>query len=106
MKILDVAKKIIKQEMEEVGLKVDKIILFGSRARVDYTEDSDWDLLVLINKELSPIEKRKLRTKLSIKLFQAGIDCEIILKSKESYQIDKNIANTISYSAYLEGVEI
>lgn len=106
MKELDIAKKVIKQEIEDAGLKVDKIILFGSRARGDYTEDSDWDFLVLINKELSPMEKRKLRAKLSIKLLQAGINCEIILKSKESYQIDKNIVNTISYSASLEGVEI
>lgn len=32
-----------------------KVILFGSQARGDAHEDSDWDVLVLINKEsLSP----------------------------------------------------
>ena len=28
-----------------------KIILYGSRARGDYREDSDWDILVIIDKE-------------------------------------------------------
>jgi len=31
----------------------EKVILFGSRARNDAREDSDWDLLVLLNKERS-----------------------------------------------------
>lgn len=106
MEKLDIAKKVIKQEVESVGLRVEKIILFGSRARGDYKGDSDWDFLILLNKELPPKEKRKLRSKLSVKLLRMGIDCEIILKSKQSYQIDKNIVNTISYSASLEGVEI
>ena len=29
----------------------EKVILFGSQARGDEREDSDWDLLVLLNKE-------------------------------------------------------
>ncbi|MCC8155211.1 MAG: nucleotidyltransferase domain-containing protein, partial [Tannerellaceae bacterium] len=28
----------------------DKLILFGSRARNDAKEDSDWDLLIILNK--------------------------------------------------------
>ncbi len=37
-----------------------KIILFGSRARNDAREDSDWDLLIILDKEkrdVSDIEK-------------------------------------------------
>jgi predicted nucleotidyltransferase len=37
------------------------VILFGSRARGDYREDSDWDVLVLINKALDFTLKRKIR---------------------------------------------
>lgn len=37
------------------------LILFGSRARGDYKEDSDWDVLVLTSKEADPKLKRKIR---------------------------------------------
>ncbi|HEX8459994.1 MAG TPA: nucleotidyltransferase domain-containing protein [Segetibacter sp.] len=37
------------------------LILFGSRARGDFREDSDWDLLVLTSKALDYKWKRKIR---------------------------------------------
>ena len=37
------------------------LILFGSRARGDFREDSDWDLLILTSKDLGYQVKRKLR---------------------------------------------
>ena len=46
-----------KQILEEIQtlkrqlLPKEKIILFGSQARGDAHEDSDWDLLVILNKE-------------------------------------------------------
>jgi predicted nucleotidyltransferase len=39
----------IKQLRREI-LPNDKMILFGSQARGDAREDSDWDLLILLNK--------------------------------------------------------
>lgn len=36
------------------------LILFGSRARGDYREDSDWDVLVLTSKEADARLKRKI----------------------------------------------
>ena len=49
MKILDnntlIAKKSITEEVEKAGYKVDRIILFGSRARGDYNMTSDRDFL-------------------------------------------------------------
>jgi predicted nucleotidyltransferase len=39
----------IKQLRREI-LPNDKMILFGSQARGDEQEDSDWDLLILLNK--------------------------------------------------------
>lgn len=37
--------KVIKGTAEEILPKDSKVILFGSRARNDAREDSDWDLL-------------------------------------------------------------
>ena len=45
----------IKARAKEVLPKNGKAILFGSQARGDYREDSDWDLLLLLDKpKLSP----------------------------------------------------
>ena len=45
----------IKVRAKEVLPKDGKAILFGSQARGDYREDSDWDLLLLLDKpKLSP----------------------------------------------------
>ena len=38
--------EIIREEIEERGMIVLKIILFGSRAKGTFREDSDWDILI------------------------------------------------------------
>ena len=45
----DINKEI--QSLKRQKLPNERVILFGSQARGDAHEDSDWDLLVLINKD-------------------------------------------------------
>jgi len=61
----------------------EKVILFGSQARGDAREDSDWDLLVLLDKEKKAFEDEdtygypfaemglKHRTYISVKMYTA-----------------------------------
>lgn len=49
MESSDILKE-IKQIAKEVLPKGGQLILYGSRARNDATEDSDWDLLILLDK--------------------------------------------------------
>ena len=39
------------QSLKRQILPNERLILFGSQARGDAREDSDWDLVVLLNKE-------------------------------------------------------
>ena len=47
------------QTLKRQLLPNEKVILFGSQARGDEREDSDWDLLVLLNKK-----QKRLQTKI------------------------------------------
>ena len=53
----------IQGEIKNAVLSVDEnaeIILFGSRARDDYKEDSDWDVLVLTKKDEDDFSSKRL----------------------------------------------
>lgn len=53
--------KEIKQAVLQVDSEAD-VLLFGSRARGDFHEESDWDVLVLMDKEESDYEfKSRIR---------------------------------------------
>lgn len=44
---------IVKQEIIKIDPRAE-VILFGSRARGDFRNDSDWDFLVLLERPLTP----------------------------------------------------
>ena len=55
---------LVKSEVDKISLN-NEVILFGSRARGDFKDDSDWDFLILLkNKEVNKAEKEKIRKKL------------------------------------------
>lgn len=52
-----------------------EIILYGSRARGDWTEDSDWDLLVLLSEE----PDREMREAIESAVYDVELESEEIL---------------------------
>jgi len=103
-------KKIIKEVIERVfksaGIEIDKLILFGSRARGDYKKYSDWDLLIVTKKGLSRKEKQKLAHLIRKELAEYFIDGDIIIKSEEEIQKRKDVIGSIIKSALKEGVAL
>jgi len=81
--LLDKAVKIIIQVADP-----DKIILFGSRARGDFQDESDYDLFIL-KKGLS-MNKRKLAQLIYRSLYGIGAGVDLIVESPEKFDELKN----------------
>ena len=104
----DVLKDPILRKIVEVIVKEidpDKIILFGSRARGDYNEHSDYDILVL-KRGVKPEERRKVSLNLLKKLINllgfAPVD--IIVQDTSAFQLLKDYKFMIYHSVDKEGV--
>jgi len=100
----DIAINIIRQELEKREIGVIKIMLFGSRARGDFKEDSDLDLLVVMDKELKPHQKREITGEIYKRLAKLEDSYEIILKPYSVFEKMKNLIGCVSYDADKEGI--
>jgi uncharacterized protein len=85
-------------------LKIEKIIFFGSRARGVYNNDSDWDFLVISRRELSIRERHRLIVRIKRQLAKLNIPNDIIIQSRQKFEIRKNVPGNISYAANIEGI--
>ena len=102
----EIISKVINEILEKEGIEVKKIILFGSRARGNFKKDSDWDLMVVINKNLSFLEKRKIIAEMQRRLAKHKIPNDIILKSEQQFDTMKNYVGCISYYVSKEGLQV
>ncbi len=100
--------KNLKDLLKENNIEYSKIMMFGSRVRNDFIDDSDWDFLIIMKNTLT-INKKKDLWLLIYKKFHERVplaSIDLILKDLETYEKEKTIANTISNEVYLEGVEV
>jgi len=67
---------LVKDEILKIDHKAE-VILFGSRARGDFRQDSDWDFLILLERPLSPALKDLIREK----LYQLELDTNEVISS-------------------------
>ena len=100
------AANIIREELERTEIRVVRIILFGSRATSDFTEDSDWDFLVVVDKELARKEKWDIILKIKRRLAKLKIPNDIIMNSEKQIQERKNDVGYTTYYALKEGIEV
>jgi uncharacterized protein len=87
------------------GISKISILLFGSRARGDYNEDSDYDFLVLTNNNLSGKEKQKVRGEIRRKLLleKKIKPIDMLIKSVSEYNDEKNIIGNLYFDIQNEG---
>jgi predicted nucleotidyltransferase len=103
---MEEAIRIIEEELQRRGIKVLKIILFGSRAKGTHKDYSDWDFFVIINKKISFTEKWNIIDDIKIRLAKLSIPNDIILKSQEDVEEAKDDVGRITYYVLKEGIEL
>jgi predicted nucleotidyltransferase len=96
--------KLIKKTLG--NLNCAKIILFGSRAKGDFRERSDYDILVIVRVFLTIKEKMRLTGLLRKELAKIGIDADIIIKSQDELDYYKEKIGSVVKSALKEGVAL
>ena len=98
----------LKRILEELGVESSNILLFGSRTGKDYEEESDWDFMIIVKKNLDQKEKRELWYNIYRRFhdYFPFVSVDIILKDEQSFENEKKVANTISNEAYLEGIKV
>lgn len=83
-----------------------KILLFGSRARRDNSNDSDYDFLIITKETIDVQKKRTLKSLLRKELAQFKIPADILIQSEEEINSKKEITGHILKQVLREGVAL
>lgn len=84
-----------------------RVLLFGSRAKGVMNEDSDYDLLIIVNNELTLKEKMELESKIDKALVWAlDVPFDVILKDIKEIERYKSVKGHIIYYALKEAIVI
>jgi len=95
----------VKQIVSEViGDNLAKLILFGSRARQDFQQDSDYDFLVVLKHNLDRSNYLKLYSSLKKILAKNKIPNDFLIHSSDEFNFLSQVPGTTTYNAVLEGV--
>ncbi|MFC0238991.1 nucleotidyltransferase family protein [Rhodopseudomonas telluris] len=83
---------------------VEQIVLFGSRARGDFTEDSDFDLCVILRDDI-PAGVFTPAT-LWAQVADLGLTIQIVPLRRSRFEAAKNDPSSISYQIAHEGIPL
>ena len=90
------------------GQEIDyaKLMLFGSRAGKSFDSASDYDLCLLINREMSFNSKTQLSSEIFRELYRndALLPMDLIVKGVAEYEVESEIPNTLSWNIKKEGI--
>lgn len=81
--------KYVTKLLDIYGSHIKSVILYGSYARGDYTEDSDIDIMILL--DISDMEIKKYRHQLSGMTYDYNMDYDLDIKpiAKNEYHFKK-----------------
>ncbi len=97
--------KIIKNTAKELFPDC-HILLFGSRARLDYSDNSDYDFLIITKDTIDIQQKRFYKSQLRKILAKHKISADILIQSESEIQLKKRITGHIVREIIREGISI
>ncbi|MBU1121841.1 MAG: nucleotidyltransferase domain-containing protein [Candidatus Omnitrophica bacterium] len=97
-------RKNIRDSLGKIAYK--KVILFGSRARGDYSNQSDFDLLVILSKTVAMPRKIHLSTVLRKRFASRMIDADVLVKDSKDIEYLKDKPGSIVRNALKEGISL
>lgn len=103
--MLEKIKKVILDTARKYNVEVEKIILFGSRAKGDHKKGSDWDIMVVTKSEIRNEIEDEFWMEVDKKLVELGIIPELIVVPREIFEKYKRPAY-VFYHAEKEGIVI
>ena len=103
---IKIVKENILNTLHEIGISAHEIILFGSRARQDFTPLSDYDVLIITEKSFEVNKKMIISKNIRQYLARSGLDVDVIIKSANEVDILKDKPGSIVRNALKEGVTL
>ena len=102
--VLEKIKNVIYDVAGRYNIEIDRIILFGSRARGDHREDSDWDILIIVRDFYGKRVLDDFWLDVKRKLVGEGIISEILVVDREKYERYRHLTGFVYYWAEKEGI--
>ena len=90
----------------DLGVEISRIYLFGSRAREEAGQQSDWDLLIVVQGALDREAHRRLFLDISERLARLGIPAEILVRTESQMTQAQTRVFSIEKIAVREGVTL
>jgi len=104
---LKVIRNVILDVAEKHGIRIEKIILFGSRARGDYREESDWDILIVTRKRLDKNVKNRFVLEIRREIVWKLEDpIDVIVADRNKYNEYEQVYGSVIGQAASEGVAV
>jgi len=96
----------LKKSLQEItGNRLIKMVLYGSRARGDFSEDSDTDIAIVI-RGLSPEMKRRMLSRVADIEFEYLRSLSTLILSEEDFLLLKKRERRIAIDIEREGIPL
>ena len=105
--VLEAIKRVVLEEAEKLGVRIERIILFGSRARGDAREESDYDILVVLETRPHWKMKVKLYGRIHRRLVRSlGAPIDLIIVDSSLFHEEARMKPSLAAEVVETGIEI